>query len=62
MSASRGPRAKDRPRSSTPSNKFGNSNATQSRTRGQPEVSRERQCKMVCYAWSRGARNCKGPQ
>eukprot|EP00959_Pyramimonas_sp_CCMP1952_P331612 6944083-Pyramimonas_sp.AAC.1 len=45
-SASRGSRGKDRPRSSTPSNKFDNSNATQSRTRTLSEGSKERQSKQ----------------
>eukprot|EP00959_Pyramimonas_sp_CCMP1952_P169252 3535967-Pyramimonas_sp.AAC.1 len=61
-SESRGPRGKDRPRSSTPPNKFGNSNATQSRPRGQSEASRERQSKMACHVWLRDYRNCMSPQ
>ena len=49
-----------RPRSQTP-NKGGkpqNSN----RTRSQSDKSRERQSKMICFAYSRNPTNCKGPK
>eukprot|EP00959_Pyramimonas_sp_CCMP1952_P444495 9306788-Pyramimonas_sp.AAC.1 len=46
-SASRGSRGEDRPRSSTPSNNFSDSNATTSRTRAPSGPSKERQGKMA---------------
>eukprot|EP00959_Pyramimonas_sp_CCMP1952_P440329 9218888-Pyramimonas_sp.AAC.1 len=46
QSVSRGPRGTDRPRSSTPSRTFGNSNTTQSRTRTPSVASKEQQRKM----------------
>eukprot|EP00959_Pyramimonas_sp_CCMP1952_P240022 5016100-Pyramimonas_sp.AAC.1 len=52
----KGPKGKGRPRSSTPSNEFGNSSAKQSRMRSLSETSRERQIKLARYAYSRDPR------
>ena len=49
-----------RPRSQTPNR--GGKPQNNTRTRSQSDKSRERQGKMICFAYSRAPQNCKGPK